>query len=277
MLNLIAKDFKLMFAKNGSRSSKILSWVFSFLAGAIFIGIETYLFRAILSKIGVYDGASESFFILFLFLVAIIMSLIGVEMARKAFFSSDEVRQFATFPLSSAKKILSKLFFLAITMYLLNLLFEMPLFIAYGNYFHKTLIYFYTSLYYPFLILFFELGIAFLLVYPFKLLLDFLKRHFFWQLIASLFVTFVGAFLYSLLLNLFINLVSDNALSDLFTADSIARISSISEWLIPVNFLIRSIVKYDVTMVFPYIGISLGVFVIGLSLVIYFYSHFSTF
>ena len=87
MLNLIAKDFKLMFAKNGSRTSKILSWIFTILAGLLFIGLETYLFRTILSKISVYDGAAESFFILFLFIIAVIMIFIGMVTARKTFFS----------------------------------------------------------------------------------------------------------------------------------------------------------------------------------------------
>lgn len=277
MLNLIAKDFKLMFAKNGSRTSKILSWIFTILAGLLFIGLETYLFRTILSKISVYDGAAESFFILFLFIIAVIMIFIGMVTARKTFFSSEDITQLATYPISSAQKVFSKLFFLLITMYLFNLVFEMPLFIAYGSYFHKMVIYFYMSLYYPLLILIFELGFSLILVYPFKLLLDFLKKHFFLQLVMSLLISFAGAIAYSYILNIFIDLVSNNQLSSLFTTSNIELIKKIADGLIPVNFLIKAIVEYDIRMVFPYIGISLGVFLIGLALIVYFYSYFLTY
>ena len=277
MLNLIAKDFKLMFAKNGSRSSRIISWVFTLLAGLLFIALETYLFYTILNKVAVYDGAAESFFILFLFIISVLMIFVGVAAAKKSFFSHNDVTQLATYPISSAKKICSKLFFLVIMMYLLNLVFSMPLFIAYGASFHKMLIYFYTSLYYPFLILLFELGFAFILVYPFKLAMDFLKKHFLAQLIAMVIVSLGLAILYSYVLNLFISLVSNNQLDRLFTSDNIALISNIADKLIPVNFLIKAIVEYNFAMIFPYIGISLGIFIIGFSLIIYFYSYFSTF
>ena len=277
MLNLIAKDFKLIFAKNGSRSSRILSWIFTLLAGLLFIGLETYIFRSILSKISVYDGAAESFFILFLFIIAVIMIFIGVVTARKAFFSSEDITQLATYPISNAQKVFSKLFFLLITMYLFNLVFEMPLFIAYGSYFHKMVIYFYMSLYYPLLILVFELGFSLMLVYPFKLLLDFLKKHFFIQLAVCLLVSFAGAFAYSYVLNIFIDLVSDNQLSSLFTTENVDLVKRIADNLIPVNFLIKAIVEYDIGMVFPYVGISSGVFLIGLALIVYFYSYFLTY
>lgn len=275
MLNLIAKDFKLMFAKNGSRSTRILSWIFSLLVGASFIVIETYIFYMILNKVSAYDGAGEAFFVVFLFIVSLLMIVVGVFTAKKSFFSEKDVVQLSTYPVSNAKRVLSKLFFIAITMYLFNLVFTMPLFIAYGATFHKMLVFFYTSLYYPLLILLFELGFAFILVYPVKLFIDFLKKHFFIQLIVTIAISFGLAIAYSYILNIFINLVSNNELGSLFTTDNVSLIKTISDYLIPVNFLIKAIVEYDFGMVFPYIGISIGIFIIGLAIVIYFYSHFS--
>lgn len=277
MLNLIAKDFKLMFAKNGSRSSKILSYVFSILVAVAFICLETFLFYTIINKVSIYDGAAESFFVLFLFIIASLLTLVALGASKKAFFSTNDVTQLATYPISNASKIMSKVFFLAIMMYLFNLVFSLPLFISYGLIFHKMLIFFYTSLYYPLLILIVELGIAFILVYPLKLVMDFLKKHFLIQLIAVIIVSFGLTLGYSYVLNLFIDLVSNNKLNQLFTVTNIALIKQISNNLVPINFLIKSIIEYNIGMVFPYIGVSLGVFIIGLSLLIYFYSYFASY
>ena len=93
----------------------------------------------------------------------------------------------------------------------------------------------------------------------------------------SLLISFAGAIAYSYILNIFIDLVSNNQLSSLFTTSNIELIKKIADALIPVNFLIKAIVEYDIRMVFPYIGISLGVFLIGLALIVYFYSYFLTY
>lgn len=277
MLNLIVKDFKLLFAKNGTRLNRILSYLFLGVVAIAFIALETFLFYTIIRKVSVYDGASDSFFILFLFIICILLTVVSIFTAKKSFFSSSDIAQLATYPISNAKKIFSKLFFLVILMYLLNFVFCFPLFVSYGAIFHKMLIFFYTSLYYPFLILFFELGIAFILVYPFKMLLDFLKKHFLIQLISVIIISFGLAIIYSYVLNLFIDLVSSNQLDKLFTVSNIARIKQIADNLVPINFLIKSIVKYDLGMVFPYIGVSLGIFLIGMALIIYFYSYFDSY
>lgn len=277
MLNLIAKDFKLMFSKNGNRTSKILSWVFTLVVAALFIAIETYVFSMIIGKVAVYDGASLSFFIVFLAIISILMIALAVVTARNVFFNEEDAIQLASFPISGTKKVMSKLFFLAITMYLINLVFTMPLFIAYGLTFHKMLLFFYTSLYYPVLILIFQLGIALILVYPFKLMMDYFKKHFVVQLIAVLVVSFGAVIAYSQLLNVFVDLVASNTLTTLFTTDSIKTVSKVADFLVPVNFLIKAIVNYDFGLIFPYIGVSLGFFVIGIALIIYFYQYFSNF
>ncbi|MCQ2772312.1 MAG: hypothetical protein MJ238_03440 [Bacilli bacterium] len=277
MLNLIAKDFKLMFSKNGNRLSKVLSWVFTAIVSVLFIAIETYIFYTIIGKISVYDGASSSFFIVFLFIISLIMIGVATVAAKKVFFSEEDVQQLASFPISGAKKIISKLFFLAITMYFANLVFTLPLFFAYGLTMGKMMLFFYTSLYYPVLILVFELGVALILVYPYKLLMDYLKKHFIIQLVVVLVVSFGATIIYSQLLNVFIELVSTNTLTNLFTTSSIASVNKAANFLVPVNFLIDAIVNYQLSMVFPYLGISLGLLTIGLALTIYFYQYFTNF
>ena len=54
MLSLLAKDFKLIFARKDSISKTILSAIFSVLVVAILIAIETFIFQVILTKIKNY-------------------------------------------------------------------------------------------------------------------------------------------------------------------------------------------------------------------------------
>ena len=60
MLNLLAKDFKLIFAKKDSVKKQVLSSIFSVLVIAILIAIETFIFQVLLNKIKNYPGIKET-------------------------------------------------------------------------------------------------------------------------------------------------------------------------------------------------------------------------
>ena len=87
MLSLLAKDFKLIFARKDSISKTILSAIFSVLVVAILIAIETFIFQVILTKIKNYYQAPISFLTLFLFIISILMIVFSVIQARKLFFN----------------------------------------------------------------------------------------------------------------------------------------------------------------------------------------------
>ena len=57
MLNLIAKDFKLLFANKGGKLSRVLSIIFTLAIVALFVYIETTIFTSILDKVKVYNTA----------------------------------------------------------------------------------------------------------------------------------------------------------------------------------------------------------------------------
>ncbi len=274
MLGLIAKDFKLMFSSSGNAKSKIFSWIFTSFVGVLFIFVETFVFVTILNKIKNFKDASVPFFTLFLFIISVLLTIFCIFNAKKLFFDEKDVKFLSTFPISNGKKVASKLIFLFIIQYLTNLLFTMPLFIAYGVIFNKLLSYFYLAIFYPVLCFIFEGGVAMVVVYPYKLLSDFLNKHFIAKLITFILLFFMLAFLYGQVLNIFIVMVSNNQLDSIFNAKNVEMIKDLSEYLIPSTFLVDIFIYRSGRVFFSYLAISGGLFLLGLSILIYYYQNF---
>ena len=275
MLSLIFKDFKLIFSGTSQNKwGRFLSLLFTIVVGILFIVIEVYLFQAIFTKMEAVRGASSSYFTLFLFIISTLLTVFCVFTAMKLFFNSVDNVKLQALPVSETKIVISKLIFLFITMYAMNLTFNLPLFITYGIIYRKMFVFYFNAVFYPVILFFFQAGIALLLVYPVKLLLNFLKKHIIIQFIAAFVLAFGLAFLYSQALNLFINLVANNNINQLFTTETINAVKSASKFMVPVTFLVDAFVNNVRSAIFPSIAISIGIFVIGLSVVIYFYFKF---
>ena len=275
MLTLIFKDFKTIFQGSSSnKMGKFLSLLFTIVIGVLFIVIEVYLFQAIFTKMGQVQNASNAYFSLFLFIISTLLTVFALFTAKKLFFNAEDNTKLQSLPISNTKIVLSKLLFMFITMYFINLVFNLPLFITYGIIYKKLFNFYFRAVFYPVLLFFFQAGIALLLVYPFKLLLDFFKSHIIIQFIAVFIVAFGLTYLYSLALNLFISLVSNNNINQLFTTDVINKVNAASKFMVPINFLEDAFVNNKARAIFPSIAISLGVFAIGVSKAIYFYNRF---
>ena len=275
MLSLIFKDFKLIFAGNSqNKLGKYLTLLFTIVVGVLFIVIEVYLFQAIFNKIGVIKGASSSYFTLFLFIISTLLTVFCTFTAMKLFFNSVDNVKLSALPISETKIVLSKLIFLFITMYAMNLTFNLPLFITYGVIYKKMYSYYFNAVFYPVFLFFFQAGVALLFVYPVKLLLNYLKKHIIVQFVVVFVLAFGLAFLYSRALNLFISLVAENNIAQLFTTETINAVNSASKFMVPVNFLVNAFVNNVRTSIFPSIAISVGIFIIGLCVSIYFYNKF---
>lgn len=275
MLSLIAKDFKLLFqGSNKNKWSQFLSILFSVAAGVIFIIIEVYLFRAIFNSLKNINHATDSYFTLFLFIISTMLTVFALFTTKKLFFNEVDNTKLQALPISNSKIVLSKIFFLFIIMYFMNLVFNLPLFITYGLLYSKMMLFYFKAVFYPFALFFFQAGIALLLVYPFKVLLDYLKKHIVIQFIAVIIVAFGLTILYSRALNIFIDLVANNSVYSLFTVKSINAIMTASKFMVPVNFLEDVFVNNNIRAVFPNLAISGGMFIIGLLTAIHFYNKF---
>ena len=275
MLSLIAKDFKLLFQGNyKSQFGKVLSILFTIIVGAILIVIETFIFRAIFIKIKDVKDASIAYFSVFLFIISTLLTIFAVLISRKLFFNKEDNTKLQSLPISNFKLVTSKLFFLFITMYFINLVFNYPLFITYGLIHHEFVSFYFKALFYPVLLFFFQAGVALLLVYPYKLLSDFLDKHILVKVIIYLLIAIGLTLLYSRVLDIFINIVVNNNVSSLFTVKAMNDTINASKYMVPVNFLLEGFISKDVISLIIAIGLSLSIFVVGIILVTVFYHNF---
>lgn len=269
MLTLLIKDFRIMFGGEKKGVKGVIRGLFSAFFVLCFVAIETFLFAAILQKIGNFSGAPSAFMLLFMIVLSAFMTVSAIFQAKKLFFNEQDMQQLANHPVENGKLILSKLIFLVILHYLTSLLFEYPVFVAYGIIFNKSVWFYYAALFYPLVASIFEIGVALLLVYPVWMLLQYLKKHVILEFSLSVALISALVYPYSKILNTFVGLVSNNELGLLFTEESMAAISRLREYAVPINFLADVFIMKNRTGMIPYLAISCGIFLLGLSLTVF--------
>ena len=274
MLNLLAKDFKLIFARKENKKRQIFSSIFMLLVIVALITIETFIFQVIIGKIKTYYQAPIAFLTLFLFIISILMMIFSIIQARKLFFNKMDMEQLNVHPVSNGQIIASKLIFLFAMHYITTLMFTYPLFISYGLTFYKPTFFYYIALFYPVLSFIFEVGVALILVYPIKLLADWLKKHLVIQFSASMILMLTLTFLYSKVLTVFIQLVASNNLTAIFTPDFIDKLLSMRKFFLPTRFLVELFIDGSARTMFPFILMALGVFSLGLTTSIMSFRYF---
>lgn len=273
MLNLIAKDFKLMFSGQGGTKKKIVSLVTTLLMAVVTVGIEWFLFSTILEKIQHFGNATSPFLTLFLFIISCLMIVMNTIRAKKLFFDPKDIEQLIRRPVSNSQIVASKLVFLFATHYFMSLVLVYPIVIAYGNMIGKPMMFYYLGVFYPALSFLFEGGIALILVYPFKLVADFFKKHTVVQFAFSL-ALMVGACLaYSHVLGIFMELVVNNNINAIFTHESIAGLIKLENVLFPINLLVDVIFTSIRSRILPYACISAGIFTVGVAVVIFAFNY----
>ena len=273
MLNLLAKDFKLLFSAQGGAKKKILSMLGAVLMAGFVVAIEWFLFSTILDKIRNFNGATRPFLTLFLFIISCLMIFMDMVQANRLFFDQKDIEQLTRRPVSNGQIIASKLVFLFFTHYVTTLLLVYPILIAYGNMVGKMMLYYYAGIFYPVLSFLFEAGIALIFVYPYKLASDFLKKHTLLQFILALFVMVGACVAYNYVLSIFMEMVVNGNINSLFTVESIESLIQLRQYLVPIN-LLTDVFAFSVTgRLFPYIGIAGGIFVCGTSIVVFAFNY----
>lgn len=269
MLTLLIKDFRLMFSKERSNAKSVVRAIFSVLFVLCFVAIEIFLFSTLLKKIENFSDAPITFTLIFLFVISVFMTVSAVFQAKKLFFNEQDIQQLANHPVENSKMILSKLIFLVAIHYATSMLFEYPIFVAYGSIYSKPMMFYYTSLFYPLVASIFEIGVGLLLVYPVRMLLEYLKKHVVLEFILAVALIFGLIIPYSQVLNMFVNLVANNEMTLLFTEENMAAMAKFGNYAIPVNFLVDFFILKKSSAIFTYIAIAGGIFVLGLSITIY--------
>lgn len=273
MLNLLAKDFKLLFGKEKGIARRIATILVTLIFIACFIAIEVFLFTTILNKISKYDQAPIAYMNLFLTVISILIIIANIFQAKRLFFNEKDIEQLANRPVSNGQIISSKMVFLLIMHYGTSLLFVYPLFVAYGIIFSRSFIFYYLALFYPLFSFLFEMGIALILVYPVWLINKYLRKHLIIRFICALVIIFICCYLYSKVLNLFIAIVADNNINVLFTTDSINFFMNLRKYEFPTNFLVDIFISYRTSRIWMYLLIAIGVFAIGCTICIAAYGY----
>ena len=269
MLTLLIKDFRLTFSKERRGAKGVIRTVFLALFLLCFVAIEIFLFSAILNKIGNFSNAASTFTLIFLFVISAFMTVSSVFQAKKLFFNEEDIKQLSSHPVENSKMILSKLIFLVLIQYATSMLFEYPIFLAYGTIYNKPLMFYYTSVFYPLAASIFEIGIGLMLVYPVRMFMEYLKKHIALEFAVAVAVIFGLLIPYSYVLNMFVTLVANNEMTLLFTEESMAKLMTFGKYAMPVNFLVDFFLMKKTTALLAYLGIAGGIFALGLSITIY--------
>ena len=117
------------------------------------------------------------------------------------------------------------------------------------------------------------MGLALLIVYPYWLIKKWLKKHILIKFLVNTILLFVGCFLYSKVLNVFIEIVAGNNFNSLFTTDNINTLINFREYQIPTKFLVDIFITRQYNRMLSYISISLGIFVLGITIVIFAFGY----
>lgn len=271
MLNLLAKDIKLMFSFGKDIKRKTISMIVTFLFLALFAVIETYLYQAILGKIKNFSGAQVPFTALYLFIISILLMFYDLMAAKRLFFDGDDGRYLSTYPVEGSQIIFSKLIIIFLTSYLFSLAFAYPIIVSYGINNSRLPIFYFLGLFYPLLTTFFEIGVSLILLFPVKFISDFLKRHQLIQFILGMAVMGGLAFAYAKVVDLFVALLSGDSLSSLFNSTNMATLSYWKKFFVVSNYAVDILFSNRMSSFLPLLLFSLGALMIGLTLTLVFY------
>ena len=273
MLNLLVKDFRMLFTGKMSKAKRVFATLLGLIATAALMAVETLLFSAILEKIKVYKNAPYAFMVMFLVIVSVMMAISGIFQAKKLFFNEMDLRQLAIHPVSSGMQIASKLIFLFLLHYASSFVLVFPLFLSYGAVFGGTVMFYYAAAFYPVASFVFEIGVALVFVYPVWCFMQFLKKHIVLEFTLATAILFLLAWFYSVVLEVFVAMVANGELASVFSAESIGTIISLGRYAVPINFLVDVFVSSRPVSILYYLAVSGGIFIIGITITIFTFHH----
>ena len=273
MFNLLFKDLRIQFLGDSDFKKKLIKLIIMILLMGALAFVIAFIFSNVIKKVNVYDGAANAYLTLFLSIISLLMIILNLIRAYKLFFDKKDIEILTKYPVTNGQIIGSKMIYILVMHYVTCLTFVYPIFISYALTQGRSALFYFITLFYPFLSFLFEAGIALLLVYPFKLIIDYLKKHLIIQFIVSLVLMVLLAILYSRILSLFMNLVVNNNINQLFTTSAIKAVQKGTNFLVPVVFLVQFFLGIGVRIL-PYVAIALGVFLLGVTLTVFAFNYF---
>ncbi len=264
MLSLLAKDFRLLFSSSESGKKRILSILTSVLFLALFRTVEVFLFVGVLQKLKEYPDVPFAYRTLFLFILSLVRRISLLRKCEKLFYRGEDLQQLSTLPLHPSTRFFSKLITVFLYQWARETLLIYPLFISYGVRFHRPVFYYFISFLYPVFCFFFEAGVARILLPVYHIIISYLHDRPLFFLICGLLVRAALALLYGKVLNIFVQLVSDQDLTLLFTTENRQKRISRQKYLLVTNFVLKFMLKNSGLHFFLWFAFSFGTFLLGL-------------
>ncbi|MDD6226450.1 MAG: hypothetical protein PUB23_01655 [Bacilli bacterium] len=264
ILSLISKEYKENKSDSKSLLGKITKLLLVVLTYSLFIALEVYIFLAVDKKLNeMKEGASFSFLILFLFITLLISSIISVGKARKSIFKEKDRMLLLTLPIVNDDIVIAKVFYIYTSLCSINFLLGTPLLITYGALNNFLMNYYIFSVLYPFIISLFGIGLTMMLLLPYNYIYNYLKDKNYLQIIIASILVISLCFVYKEVLNLFLKIISDSKLDNVFSASFVNSLSNIASFLVPIISYVSMLISFS--NIVPNITILLGSIILSLT------------
>lgn len=225
VFNLLAREFS--FARSGKAGGwrRYLGLGLNTVWLVAFIALECWLYSALFDKMANYTDFNRPFFIAVLFGFFILGILFSVPQVSKICFRRTKERIILlSRPIPRADIVAAKLLFAYFKTGIFTLATYFPLSIVYGVKTDAPTVFFLVSVFGILLINFLQLCVACLLSVPYNEAYRRFRRHAVPVFVLTLALAFGLSYVYSLFLDLFVNLIQNASLDALFTAERIQAV-----------------------------------------------------
>ena len=231
-LSLLLEEIRSGWTQRGWRLA--FSLALKLLAAGLFMLLVGYLFWGLDAKLRSFsDYGTYDFLVLYLFLATLASSLASLPASYRALERPEDRLILSSLPISRDERILAKAAFFYTKLVVSLFLLSFPALVAYGIARGQTAIYYVFSALYPALASFSSLGLLTMLLGPYGLLMEVMRRHKVLQFaLASVLV--VGlCFVYREVLNLFLDLLAGSELDSYFSEPFLRSLNGASPYLFP--------------------------------------------
>ena len=205
---------------------------------ALFVSLIVFVDLRISTQLQSYSGFNRSFYDFVLFIVLLLGIVFALPTMHSSFFPDEKERIIlGSRPVSIRDIVLTKSAIAFVKNSLFLLVTYLPLSCVYGALGKESfLFYFLVVLFLPLFSLLLT-GIGLLFLVPYHEVFLFLKSYPLLSFLLTICCSFLLAYLYSLFLGLFVDLIQNSSLDMLFTTERMESMKRISHFLYPTSFL----------------------------------------
>ena len=264
--------------KTSSIYARLLKAFLKLIFYGIIVALVSFVFSSLDNKIQKYSSyGTFDFLVLFLFVAMIIGVLSTVVRARKIIFNKEDTRITMPLPLSNETLIFSKVIYLYIKEVFTSLLISTPMLVCYGIVRDVFPYYFIFSIFYPFIISLFTVGVSLILVVIYEYIFRLIKTSDLVQFVLASVIVIVLCFIYQFALNLFLSALNDSSIGGMFSLEFIDFLHEMAKFLLPVYNIMMAFINNSniASNVMISIGLILVILLFGFFIVSIVFHYFN--